>query len=739
VTALRKGRGVRELWDRGRQAAVGWIERAGWSRDAREPDVDTFARWLSPGTPRDDEGLRAAALASLGGLVPGLAHTAAAAAEVLSRWPGDAAELIRRGRQALDGRFDLLGYRDLDFHNPIDWHLDPVSGTRAPLIPAGRVAYLDPSKVGDHKVVWELNRHQHLVTLAQAWRLSGDQRFLGGLAAQLEAWMDANPPKLGINWASSLEVAFRGIAWLYVLALAGEALPPLLIRRMLGNLHVHARHLEHNLSTWFSPNTHLTGEALGLVYLGQGLPCFAAAPRWRALGLEILQREATRQVRADGVYFEQSTYYHRYTTDFYAHLALLLEAAGTVRPEWLEDVLGRLHTHLSALRRPDGSWPLIGDEDAGRLLCLKTRRSDDFRDTAALGAALLGRADACPPEETPSELAWLLGAEGLRAPTQECARTESALFPEGGFAVLRDDAGNWMLYEAGPHGALSGGHAHADALAIELAAYGQTLVADAGTGSYVADRSLRDRLRDGNAHGTVTVEGKSSAVPAGPFRWRTRAEARITAWQRGAGFEFVVGEHDGFQRLTPPATVRREILFVHDAFWLLRDEVVSAAQPTFTAHFPLAPGVRVRLETDRARLFAPDDSGLLVAPVTAPVAVSLRASLRSSQFGAVEPAEILDVVVPHGIGTLLTVLVPFGPASGPPELEFKGTAVHIRRGGRHWEVVRGPVTQGPLRHDGSWGWLERGQDGRAISFGLIAGSWLEAGTERLISPSERGN
>src|SRR5262249_34478801 len=31
------------------------------------------------------------------------------------------------------GEFDLLGYRSLRFGDPIDWHLDPVSGRRAPL------------------------------------------------------------------------------------------------------------------------------------------------------------------------------------------------------------------------------------------------------------------------------------------------------------------------------------------------------------------------------------------------------------------------------------------------------------------------------------------------------------------------------------------------------------------------------------------------------------------------------
>ena len=58
------------------------------------------------------------------------------------------------------------------------------------------------------------------------------------------------------------------------------------------------------------------------------LPEFSDAERWRELGLEILVAQLPRHVQADGVYFEQSSYYHRYTTDFYIHLAVLLQING---------------------------------------------------------------------------------------------------------------------------------------------------------------------------------------------------------------------------------------------------------------------------------------------------------------------------------------------------------------------------------------------------------------------------
>jgi hypothetical protein len=119
-------------------------------------------------------------------------------------------------------RFDLLGYADLDFGSPIDWHLDPVHHKRAPRKPWYKIPFLDFDQVGDHKIIWELNRHQHLVTLAEAWRLTKDDRFAAELRSQWDHWQGENRYPIGINWASTLEVAFRALSWLWVRHLLGD-------------------------------------------------------------------------------------------------------------------------------------------------------------------------------------------------------------------------------------------------------------------------------------------------------------------------------------------------------------------------------------------------------------------------------------------------------------------------------------------------------------------------------------
>jgi hypothetical protein len=700
-----RGRSLPELRSRAARQALVMTERLGLLPSSREPEPRRFAKLLEPSIDPDPSSVAADVIPGCRSVVPGLAIPGEAAAAVAAHWPADAAAIVARAERVLDGRLDLLGYEGLDYGSPPDWQLDPVLGRRAESVHWSRVRYLDSSEVGDHKVVWELNRQQYLVTLAQAWLLTGDEKFPAAIAAHLQSWMDGNPPKRGINWASSLEVGFRAISWIWTLALAGDALPPSLVQRCAGMLHVHARHLESHLSTWFSPNTHLTGEALALVYLGRALPVFRRSERWRETGLRILEEEVRRQILPDGVYFEQSTYYHRYTTDFYLHLGLLLEAQGMERPRWLDITLAHLLDYLVAIVRPDGTWPLIGDEDGGRLVWLKSRSPNDFHDTLGSGAVLLGRREYClPGRGAPSELAWLMGpgahlaleALGTAQPP------EFAIFPDSGYAVTRNDEGDWLLMEAGPHGGLAGGHAHSDALAIELAVGGRTVLQDAGTFTYVADPAARDAFRAGSAHSTLTIAGHSAAVPAGPFRWRHRSEARFERWQQSARFVFLAGRQEGFQELGGGVAHRREVLWLRDwKCWIIRDRVDGNSFP-FEAHFHAAAGIIIATRRETAMFRDAGANRLRLDVLADQCTLAVSDSWHSPAYGTRIPVQVLSVQVTRGM-ELMTILRA-GASDFTWARDVTGTQVTLERAGQSVELSVGPS-----------GWR---LDGRALdSFG----------------------
>jgi len=503
-------------------------------------------------------------------------------AEFRRRWPEAEREIVEVANRIAEGTFDLLGLRGLKLGEKVDWHLEPISGKRTPLVHWSQLNYLDATIAGDKKITWELNRHQYFLTLGQAYWFTDDEKYAEVFVSHVVSWMDQNPPKLGINWASSLEIAFRSISWLWALQFFKDS-PSLsadLLLRILKFLYLNALHLETYLSTYFSPNTHLTGEALGLFYLGLLLPEFRDAERWRDLGLEILVSQLPRHVKPDGVYFEQSSYYHRYTTDFYIHLAILLRANKITPPDELEPKLKLLLDHLMYITRPDGTTPLFGDDDGGRLVMLDHRPANDFRSLLSTGAVLFNRPDyKFVAGGAAEETLWLLGAEGVRSVDQiepQRPAKQSVAFADGGYYVMRDDwspTANYLLFDCGPHGMANCGHAHADALAIELAARGRTLLVDSGTFTYTGEKDLRDWFRSSAAHNTLTVDGQSSSISAGPFSWTTITSCEPLSWIEHERFTYVSGRHHGYGQLAKPGTHTRSILFLKRDYWLLFEHV----------------------------------------------------------------------------------------------------------------------------------------------------------------------
>jgi hypothetical protein len=510
---------------------------------------------------------------------------------IVRRFPSAPREAADRADHVLAGRVDLLAYRHLRVQHgagegDVDWHADPVHDRRAPGDFWHRVRFLDPS-IGDHKVIWELNRHQHWLALGRAAWLNGRAEYGRRFADELESWLRTNPPLWGINWASMLELGFRSLSWLWALHFFNDCVPidgggsdrPWRVGLLLG-IDRQLRHVERHLSTYFSPNTHLLGEGLALYVAGRTLPELVSAARWEDKGRHILLREAHRQVNADGGHAERSAHYHRYALDFYLLALSIARITEDPVASAFEEVTGRLAGFCRAIAGDDGRLPMLGDDDGGLLFPICRRDPADAGDSLALAAALLGRPELAIGE-APEEVYWMLGGEPPPAPAG--GAIGSAIFPDTGYAALRSSHSHAVL-DVGVHGFLNGGHAHADALALVLSLGGRPLLVDPGTATYTMDPELRDRFRSSAMHNTVQLDGRPQSVPAGPFHWRSRADARLDLRRAAADFEIVEGSHDGYQ----PAVHRRAVTRAGD-LWLVVDHVLDTARHDVQVHWHLEP------------------------------------------------------------------------------------------------------------------------------------------------------
>jgi hypothetical protein len=541
---------------------------------------------------------------------------------IQQRLPGRADQIIEQAERIVQHRFALLGYADLDYGSPIDWHLDPVHGKRAPKKIFYRVRYLDFAEVGDSKIIWELNRHQHFVTLAKAHRLTGrltnNARYVDEILRQWRDWWAENPYAIGVNWASSLEVAFRSLSWLWTIhLLRGAPGLPDFRDEWLRGLALHGRHIERYLSTYFSPNTHLLGEGVALFFLGVLCPELESAERWKTTGWKIVLEESRRQIRADGFHFEQSIYYHVYALDFFLHAAVLASVNEIALPKEFEETLAKMLEALSLLGRA-GAPPRFGDDDGGRLFDPRRNRSEHMLDPLSTGAILFNRGDyKAVAAQLQEETIWLLGTEGVKIWDELEAMPpsmDSAALPDAGFYLLSSEKpATQLVVDCGPMGTQSGGHGHADALSVVIQSKGQNLLIDPGTYEYVGEGGERALFRGTSMHNTLRIDGVDQAEIATAFSWSRLTESKVEKWIRGHGFDLLEASHDGYERLPQPVRHRRCVFSLRNGLYFVRDRVGGQGTHRLEASWHLAP--EMQLIADGVFGVKGSSQGLALLPV----------------------------------------------------------------------------------------------------------------------------
>ena len=178
-------------------------------------------------------------------------------------------QLIGRADKIVEHRLSFFNLKDHFLGNPIDWNKDHGHGKSAPLTYSQSIDYRDFGVTGDCKLVWEPNRHHHLVVFGRAYRASGDIRYAAEVVAQLQSWMDQCPFAKGMNWRSPLELGIRLINWVWAIELIRESrlVDGEFRKRFLHNVYLHLWEVSRKFSKGSSANNHLVGEAAG-VYIG---------------------------------------------------------------------------------------------------------------------------------------------------------------------------------------------------------------------------------------------------------------------------------------------------------------------------------------------------------------------------------------------------------------------------------------------------------------------------------------
>jgi hypothetical protein len=566
---------------------------------------------------------------------------------------------VAEAEEILSGRWETLGVVRNDLIDP-DWFYDPVTGRRAPQETyCFRIDHRSEAVTGNIKQVWELSRMQHATVLAAAYALTGCERFAERTAEHLRSWWRNNPFLSGVHWTSGIEIGVRLIAWVWIRRLleGWTGVVDLFEEndQAVDQVWWHQRYLAAFRSRCSSANNHVIAEAAGQLIAALAFDWFEESSRWASDAALLLERELEHNTFPSGLNREMAFEYH----GFVAELGLLAAAEADLvgrplpAPTWA--LLCRMVDGVAATLDGAGRAPRQGDGDDGRGIVLGPRSANRWNGLLAIGGQIFGSPDWWPGWE-PDATSTLLGSMAPgHAHTGPRPERRPAHFPDAGLTLLRTHAADlpeiWCRCDSGPHGFLSiAGHAHADALSLEVRHAGIDILADPGTYCYHGEAVWRSYFRSTLGHNTIEIGGVDQSASGGAFLWIRHARTTLRDLVFADDGEVVSweAEHDGYSALQHPAYHQRRVsLDEHERSVRITDIIRTTGSNPVRLALHFGPDVSVALTGASASLTWKTPSGTYEATLDLPSDLGWTSSRGrtgpvlgwySAEFGKKEPA-----------------------------------------------------------------------------------------------------
>ena len=417
-----------------------------------------------------------------------------------------------------------------------NWGMDP-SGIFWPIDISGHnIDFRHKYEDLDVKFVWERLRLQDLQLLAWS-AATGNSAARTVVKKRLNDWLDYDYPFRGIAYGSGIECACRVISLLVICQLIDD-FSVAEKRRIWHALHHHACWIRRYPSLYSSANNHRVAELTALVALGVLAPDLPGAnPQ---ADLYELSQIAKLQFHDDGVGTEQSAHYQAFTMEWLALASVVASSAGFIHA--LNASLLRGAGFLHSIIDSRGFAPVFGDVDDSCVVKNQMSKEQKYLcSVTGLIAGITQNTSLLPTAWEDDLRSHLLGIGSLSSTGTPAS---SKHFAEGGYTVFHCDE-TMLLFDHGPVGFPStGGHGHADALALWMHHRGVPMWIDWGSHSYNLNETIRAWSRGTSCHNTLTIDGENQSKISGPFNWAQRAQSKVLQREQYS----VVAQHDGYHR-----------------------------------------------------------------------------------------------------------------------------------------------------------------------------------------------
>ena len=525
--------------------------------------------------------------------------------EVITVSQGEKDYIIQTSDKILCNVFNLLGSGDTKL-DPINWHADFKSGF---IWPSGKFfrkyKQEDRNNHADVKVPRELSRSHHLLTLAVAYRLTGEKKYAKVCIDQLNNWIAENPLMYSINWGCTMDVAIRAVNWIWALGLlsGSELLDEKFLAKIKTSLYQHGWYI-WRYPEWapFNNGNHYLADLAGQIHLGLLFGSKGESQEWLKKGVEELFREIRMEILPSGMSYERSTNYNRMVLELILIPIILLRRNNHEIPLDIWYRLEKMFAFIMNSVKPDGNTPIIGDQDNGRVLPLNDEKTINFKYLLSIGALLFKRSDFKFHSEGYNIFCSLFGDSRSYEKWNEipCVRSslESVAYPDIGLYIMRQQD-NYLIFNSTGRGLYpelnpGGAHTHSDLFSFELFTLGKTFLLDPGSYVYTADADMRMLFRSTKMHNTVTVDGESQNILSRDEFWNYERNAipEVIKWESNKDYDIIAAKHNGYERLPEPVTHERTIIYdKNNIRWEIKDLLSGEGRHSCEWHFHFDDGI----------------------------------------------------------------------------------------------------------------------------------------------------
>ncbi|MCQ2496143.1 MAG: heparinase II/III family protein [Lachnospiraceae bacterium] len=418
-------------------------------------------------------------------------------------------QIIECADNAVEGKIEGFSSIILDYGCDIAWQLNPLTGKATDEKNKWfKIPDFDKER-GDIKVIWEISRFSHLVTLARAYYITNQIKYYNAFSSQIDSWVEHNPYSYGANYKCGQECSIRMVNLL--LAYSAFNNMGILTENDISNIKtIVSDSYKKVLSNFFYAykcikNNHTISELMGMII---GAWCCNDEKTLKK-AFKYINKVIQNQFFEDGGYSQFSFNYQRLAL---MALNILLSTQSKTKLTFTEKNIDRILKSALMLyecQTDKFDVPNYGANDGALIFKLTSCGYRDFRAVVNTTYKLIRGKELYENDIHREELIWLgINIDNL---VFDVIERKSSKFPKAGIFTLRSNENFFMTicndYKGRP--------GHMDQMHIDFWIGDVNVFCDGGTYSYASETG--QKMLKASGHNTLIVQDCEQMAIRPPF------------------------------------------------------------------------------------------------------------------------------------------------------------------------------------------------------------------------------